>query len=286
VLIAYREDNMVLDYLTFDVKSAMIQHMLDNLDVEVCGLISLSNGEYTYEPQENVHPQKDEPGLDVFKFAPKVSKRIVSDKNVVAYVHSHPNGPMFASLPDMETQVKVKKTSVIVARDTGNGIVEVFAHGDEMLDYPLYDRVFRSGCTDCYEFIRAWKWQVEQTYLDPFPRNDDWYHMGKKFNENGVYMGVDFEQLKLNPDMYDKNFESQGFIEYEPDFSNPNSVEYPQVGDLLFMQLDAPVINHCAVYIGNNQIAHHRFGKKSGTNAIGYLLEQGYIRKWARGTKK
>ena len=266
-------DVNVEPFLTSAVRSAIALHMMEDETVECCGLVTLSNGEYEYVPHENVHPDsgKIDPttGLvqDVFKFSPKVAASITSAKSrVAAYVHSHPRGPVWPSKADMITQKKVGKPAVIVAR-TKDKVIDIFSHGDHLLDAPLIGRKFRWSVFDCKEAIRSWVWQNEQYLIDSYPRSMDWFlEKDKTKNEN----------------MYEKNFEEQGYKEFVADVENSGSALHPAVGDILLMQLDAPVTNHAAIYVGDNLIYHHRIGKSSGTTSLGYLMGTGAVRKWLR----
>jgi len=250
------------EFLTLQVRNDIVQHMNENPAHEVCGVIEKKGRGFVYVRRENVHPKKG----DHIAFDAETSARIFSRKsNVVAYVHTHPQGPNYPSVLDQKQQIEIGKPAVIASRDHSTGALEVFSFGDHLLDAPLMGRVFKHYVMDCYEALRSWVWQNEQFKLDSFPRDDRWWN----------------EETK-NADLYEKNFASQGYREYTPDFGNPLSDRHPRAGDVILMQLDAPVINHAAVYIGDNQIYHHRMNKKSGTSAVGYLIDNHYVRKWLR----
>lgn len=248
-------------FLPFEVKNSIVQHTMENPLMEICGLITLSaDGVYSYERLENVH---EEP-VSNFRLRQEDQIRVVTDNAVVAYVHSHPNGPNCPSKLDMEIQVGIGKPSVICA--VVNGALDVFSFGDHLLNLPLDGRTFRHGVTDCYEAARGWYWQNRGLLLDPFPRSDDWW-----------------SATEDNEDMYLRNFESQGFEAFKPNFKDRNSDLHPAEGDALLIQFDgSKVINHCAVYVGNNLIYHHRAHRKSATMPIGYMIDQNYVKAWVR----
>lgn len=248
------------DFLTFEVRNALVEHMNDGGSKEVCGVIRKTKDGFVYERSDNVTKIKD---MDAYAFDGPTSAAIYSKKSsVVAFCHSHPNGPLYPSVADQGEQISVGKPAVIVARDEQYGAIEVFSYGDHLLDAPLMNRRFRHYAADCYEALRSWVWQNEGRRMDPFVRDDAWWKEGG--------------------DLYEEGFASQGYIAYEPEFNKPQSSLHPRVGDVILMQLDAPVINHAAIYIGNNQIYHHRMGKRSGNTTLGYLLDNGYVRKWLR----
>jgi cell wall-associated NlpC family hydrolase len=152
------------------------------------------------------------------------------------------------------------------------GIIEVFSFGDHLLDAPLNEREFRFNVFDCLSALRSWVWQNEGRYMPPKAYEAGWWTVGMD----------DPSKLSDNPNLYEKHFEDYGYREFTPDFNNANSMWHPKVGDVLLMQMGAPVINHVAVYEGNNLIYHHRVNHKSGPTPIGYLLGTNVIRKWVR----
>lgn len=256
-------------FLTKDTRNAIVTHALEDLSVEVCGLIKLSTGgEYEYERVGNLHP---EPGQH-FRLSKSDAARLRTKKNVVAYVHSHPNGPVWPSENDVAVQLRIGKPSVIVARDIDSGAVEVFSFGDHLLDAPLIEREFRFNVYDCLAALRSWVWQHKGRHMPGKAYAPGWWDIGKE----------DPSQLADNPNLYEKCFEEYGYQLFDPDFTNPESPNHPKIGDVLLMQMGAPVVNHVAVYEGNNLIYHHRVNKKSGLTPIGYLMGTNVIRKWVR----
>lgn len=262
-------DNTFEPFLTLEVRNGLVQHMLDEAPNECCGVITLSKGKYAYIRKENVHREPEHH----FSFDKKTKAEVNTKKSVVAYCHSHPTGPAVPSKKDMEIQTAIRKPSVIASVSPDTGLIDLFSFGDHLLDAPLEGRDFRYGQFDCLHAIRSYVWQIEQRYMPPAPASEDgWWNIGKD----------DPAELADNPNLYEKNFKNYGYREFTPDLENPSSVNYPREGDILLMQMGAPVINHAAVYIGNNLIYHHRFGKQSGTTPIGYVLGANYIRKWVR----
>jgi proteasome lid subunit RPN8/RPN11 len=243
--------------------------MLLNKDVEVCGYIRKTANDYEYVPCENVHDKPE----DHFRFHKMDQVIIMTDPDVVAFCHSHPNGPDIPSLLDMETQVRVGKPAVIVCRNVLFGTIDLFSFGDHTLDYPLDGRDFRYGVQDCYEALRGWVWQNEHRKMASVPREVDWWNIGRG----------NPAKLSENPNMYETMFEDFGYREYQVELSKPHSVCHPRVGDLVLMKLgNAPVCNHAAVYVGNSLIYHHRVNHRSGKTPLGYCISQNYCVKWLR----
>lgn len=255
-------------FLTFDVRNAITTHMIEEGDKEACGWITLSNKGYVYHPREN----KAKDPEHFFQFSKRDSTMISTREDIVAFVHTHPHGPLSPSKKDMEIQISVGKPSVICARDQ-MGVIDIFSFGDHILDVPLDGRPFRTLVTDCYEAIRAYYWQKHQTKLKAFPREDAWW------STSAVNMPLE------ERDLYSRFFNEMGFDEFTPDLGNPNSRNHPRPGDGILMKLGptiGDVVNHAAVYIGNNLIYHHRVAKLSGVTPLGYCLNTGMVRKWVR----
>lgn len=158
-------------FLPFEVRGAIVNHMNES-PAEVCGIITQDTpANFKYVPCDNVHPDP----MRHFLFGPTINAKIIADERVVAYVHSHPEGPLFPSKYDMEIQAQVGKASVVVCRDPKTKVMDMFSFGDHVLDYPLIGREFRSCVTDCFEALRAWVWQKQKIYTKPFPREDAWW---------------------------------------------------------------------------------------------------------------
>lgn len=263
-----RNGNELEPFLTLAVKNALTRHMIAQGDNECCGLITLSKGEYEYHPVENVHPKPEES----FRFDKQTNADVSRKKSIVAYCHSHPHGPQVPSQHDTEAQARIGKPAVIVARNPATGVIDLFSFGDHLLEAPLDQRDFRYNVFDCLSALRSWVWQNEGRYMPPAFSEDGWWLVGKD----------SFAELPNNLNLYDKNFARYGYREFTVDLDNPASKYAPKIGDVLMMQLGAPVVNHVAVYVGNNLIYHHRQGKRSGKTPIGYVLGQNCVRKWVR----
>lgn len=241
------------------IRRAMWEHAEEGAEFnrEVCGLLTLSKG---YVRSKNISEEGDR-----FQFTPNVSFQILNDPDVIGYFHSHPQGALMPTKLDMEIQSQVEKPSLILAKHTDTGVWELFQFGDHLLDMPLVGQSFRLNVYDCYESVRRYMWQRRQVKLSAFPRNPYFWM-----------------EEPPNP-MFDKHFEAEGFEEFN------ETKTMPQPGDAVLYQTDGvKVINHCAIYIGNNCIFHHRVGKKSSISPMTMYRSAGYLRKWLRytGVKK
>lgn len=254
-------------FLTASVCNDIIMHMQAEAPKECCGSITLSNGEYKYNPLVNVNKKPTEH----FSFTKADTDKIVRNKSVVAYVHSHTDGSIEPSKHDMEVQVRVGKPSVIATTDPKSGVVSVFSFGNHLLDYPLQGRPWHYGVFDCLEAVRGEMYQRTGIVLPQAPRVNEWWLTSNPNVPDG------------DRNMYEDNFRRYGYEEFTPNLSDATSEYHPMVGDLLLMQINSPVaINHAAIYIGENLIYQHRAYRQSGNTPLGYMMDIGTIRKWVR----
>ena len=87
---------------------------------------------------------------------------------------------------------------------------------------------------------------VHGIVLSDYHRRDQWWHNGEN--------------------MYVENFAKEGF--------SGVPLEQLQRGDLLLMNLQSPVPNHAAIYLGDQQILHHVQGRLSSRDLLGgYYLK-------------
>lgn len=234
------------------LRKAMLDHMMSDEPREVCGLVTLAN---EYIPCKNyaTHPEMD------FLMSPDDSFRLMHDPVIVAHFHSHPGGFMSASKHDMETQARIGKPFIIAARHAVSKHVEIFQLGDHLLDMPLEGLPFRYNTYDCWELLRRYFWQKHEIKLKTNPRDPYFWASGD--------------------DLIGQGFKEWGFTEFDPKTTSP------EVGDVQVYQTDGvKVMNHCAVYVGNNCILHHRANRKSGVSPITFYQSAGYLRKWLRYT--
>lgn len=259
-------------FLTAAVKNALIAHMDEAGEEECCGTVTLSGGEYAYEPSKNVSKSPRER----FTFSTADRNRIVRSKAVVAYAHSHPRGEAYPSQLDQVTQRNVGKPAIIVARTPKHGQISVFSHGDHLLDAPLMGRMFRHAVFDCFEAIRSFVWQVEGRKIDPYPRPAEWW-------DEGIQKNAKHKDVR---DLYSR-FGEQGYREFPVNVTGTPDEFSPKLGDLLLMKVGkTDVRNHGAVYAGENEVYQHFQGRRSGTTPLGYVLDAQYDALWIRHESK
>jgi hypothetical protein len=106
---------------------------------------------------------------------------------------------------------------------------------------PLLDREFIFNIQDCYTLVQDWFYQKRGISLPNQARTPHW-------NEEGH-------------DLLAGSYEQWGFVKIE--------LEDIQPGDVVFYQVRSPVINHLGVYLGNNEIISHWYGRISCIESFG-----------------
>lgn len=108
----------------------------------------------------------------------------------------------------------------------------------------LMGRQFIHGVHDCYQLAKDFYEHNTVLQLGDYARPDDWW-LGDE-------------------DLYLKNFESEGFV-CLPDINLRDIQPY----DAFLIAIpdgrrpEKAVTNHCAIYVGDGKIIHHRLGKLS-----------------------
>lgn len=109
---------------------------------------------------------------------------------------------------------------------------------------PLEGRAFELGYADCWSLVMDWhRWQgvTLRNYSVDYP----WWERGEN--------------------LYMDNWYAEGFRE----------VTEPRPGDMVLMQVSAPVVNHAGILLEGNQLLHHLYGQLSCTTPYGgYLRER------------
>jgi proteasome lid subunit RPN8/RPN11 len=214
-------------FLDPNVKEVARLHAIDCYPNESCGAVTAAG----YIPFDNLHPEPTR-----FFDCDDQMEPLITSGELLALVHSHPDGPYGPSAYDMQQQIamNVPWGIVVCAKDAA---LEPYFWGDMLEPPPLEGRDFRHGPSgtdnkgDCYALIRDWYRKERGIMLADFPRDDDWWKHGG--------------------DLYRDNFASWGFR------VDPAAGSNPQVGDILLIQYHSANPNHGAIYIGNGMLLHH-----------------------------
>ncbi|CNI69306.1 putative phage minor tail protein [Yersinia frederiksenii] len=155
--------------------------------------------------------------------------------DIEAIVHSHPNGIPFLSEGDRKFQVKSGIPWWLVC----NNKIHKFNNVPHLLN-----RTFKHGEYDCYSLFRD-AYHLAGFDLPDFKRNDDWW--------------------KTTDNLYLDNM-------IKNDFYRIAEIKDIQPGDVILCCLGTEKANHSMIYIGNQQVLHHRPNRLSKRDVYGGFL--------------
>lgn len=213
--------------------AAVRSHAAAEYPRECCGLVVVAKGKERYVSCRNAAQGEEHfilPGED-YAAAEDVGE-------VVAVVHSHPDVPAAPSEADL-VGCEASGLPWHILSWPSDDLRTIEPKGYEA---PLVGRQFSHGVLDCYTLVRDWYRRERGIELPDFPRRDDWWNHGD--------------------DLYMRHYAEAGFVAVSQD--RPE-----QVGDVILMQLRAPVPNHAAIYLGNGLILQHLHGRLSSRDVYG-----------------
>ena len=180
---------------------------------ESCGFVVLVGDEKVFIPCENVSEDKE----NHFEIAPEDYISASEKGEIVALVHSHPQGESKLSQSDLQTQLYSQLDFWLVCNDE--------IHAFTKIPF-LIGREFNHGEMDCYTLFRDF-YRLSGYEMPNFERDDYWWEDGKN--------------------LYLDNIEKQGF----------EQVNEAQIGDVILISVGANVPNHAAIYVGDQMVLHH-----------------------------
>ena len=199
------------------------EHAIQEYPRECCGLVVIRRGKAKYHPCTNIAD-----GEYSFVIEPTEFTKLSLSGDIQFVVHSHPTGnePSEHDIAVCDS-LKIPYLIYYVEYDSCHII------------YPkeyntLFGREYVFGVTDCFEAARDW--YLLQGIVTP-PRalhwEDDWWEKDKD------YIGQEITNWPFK------------------------KVDNIEPGDLLTFKVLSTVPNHLAVYIGDDLIFHHAFGRLS-----------------------
>ena len=200
---------------------------------ECCGLAVVVKGKLQYVRCRNV-AQSTENVKDWFQISPEDWAAAEDKGEIVGVCHSHVYA---APTPSEADRVSCERSGVpwLIVNWPVGSYMQVDPEGYEA---PLEGRHFAHGVLDCYQIVVDYYKREEGIELPNFERVADWWINGENLYLDG-FPKAGFEQVG------DGSFTSL------------------QKGDVLLMQVASPVPNHAAVYVGDDQILQHLYGRLS-----------------------
>jgi len=218
-----------------ETKTKIIEHAWREYPRECCGLILNIAGAETYFPCKNIAENQIDFIIDPIDYA-----RAEDTGQIIAIVHSHCN---ISPRPSQVDLVSCEATGLpwhIVSIPNEAW----FTHYPTGYKAPLIGREFSHGVLDCYSLIRDWYKEKLGIELMDFDRVERWWDKGGN--------------------LYFENIKKGGF----------EIVDDLQPNDLILMQVRSSVINHGAVYLGNDIIIHHVMNRLSSRETYSGFWEK------------
>lgn len=210
------------------------EHVAREYPKEACGLIVQTATAARYLPCRNIHPSP----TDHFTLSPDDYAQAEAQGDIVMIVHSHPD--VVRLLPSALDRLQCDYSGVewgIMSWPDGD-----FCTLSPRGERPLTGRAWVLGFDDCWTLIMDYYRQTYGIRLPNFSVEYEWWTQGQE-------------------NRYDDNWQGAGFVEVAP--------ETMRSGDIIMMQISAPVTNHAAVYLGDNLMLHHMSDKLSARTPYG-----------------
>jgi proteasome lid subunit RPN8/RPN11 len=222
------------------IKGLLIAHTFEDFPAEACGIIV----EGQYMPCKNIHPTP----VKNFAISAEDYARAESMGEIQAIFHSHPNDYNQFSPHDAKACRSSNVPWLMYCAATDD-----WHYADPTGNAPYEGRQWHYGIHDCYSLLKDF-------YKNEFCIELDDYDRGEE---------MEWESPDWN--MFERNFQSQGFAPCEAPF---------QKGDMLLMQLQSPTPNHVGVMAipEQNIFYQHLLDRLSEASIYG-----GY---WAKVTSK
>lgn len=212
-------------------------HSMKEIPREACALLINENGHERLVICKNKSVRQDQFEMDGKDYADAADRG-----DILGVLHSH---VYTSNRPSEADKVACEATGLpwyICSVPTGSW----FRFEPSGYKAPLIGRQFTHGVLDCYSLIKDYYSEVLKIEIPDFERDYEWWEQGQN--------------------LYIENFEKAGFREV--------SLNDLKENDVMLMQIQSKIINHGAVYLGNDVMLHHLNGRLSTRQTYG-----GYYRK-------
>ncbi|RDA69881.1 peptidase P60 [Hafnia paralvei] len=205
---------------------AIVAHAAEVYPAECCGVVAQKSRVERYFPCRNIAENPTEQ----FHLSPEDYIAAEEWGTVTGIVHSHPDATTQPSELDKAQCDAMAVPWHIVSYPEGD-LRTVMPRGE----LPLVGRAFVLGHTDCWGLVMSYFRQTHGIVLNDYRVDYPWWESG---SEN----------------LYLDNWYECGFRE----FSGPL-----QPGDMVIMQVSAPVANHAGILLDDGMLLHHMYGMLS-----------------------
>lgn len=212
------------------VKVEIMRHARDVYPNECCGVVTQKSRVQKYHRIDNINYDP----VNHFDMEPQQYADALECGELIAIVHSH-TGDGATTIPSVHDIAMCNEMGVL-------SVIVSIPEGDMRVmnpeNPPLIGRPWHLGSYDCWGLVMA-------------------YHKERGIELNDFRKPYEWWKREHGENLYQDNYLIEGFVPTNAD---------PVEGDMIIMQLQAEVWNHAGIYIGNNQILHHAFGKLSKTD--------------------
>ncbi|MEL5344841.1 C40 family peptidase [Serratia nevei] len=206
---------------------AILAHAQREFPNECCGVLAQRGRVERYFPCLN---QSAEPA-EHFELDPAGYAEAEDWGQVVAIVHSHPGDGATTQPSELDQlQCDVNELPFVIASWPEGDLRTIYPRGDR----PLVGRQFVLGHADCWSLIMDYYRQEHGLILPNYSVERHWWEEGEN--------------------LYMDNWHDCGFREFDG---------APQAGDMVIMQVSAPVPNHAGILLDGNMLLHHLYGQLS-----------------------
>ena len=221
---------------------AIRAHVAAEYPKEACGVVVQAGRRQNYIPCRNI---ADNP-TEAFTLAPADKLAAAQAGEIIMIIHSHPD--VVRLIPSEMDRVQCDWSGIewgIMSWPDGD-----FCTLAPRVERDYTGRVWLLGYDDCWSLIR------------------EFYQ-----RERGIELGdhsVPYEWWEKGENIYDDNWQGEGFVEIDPSNILP--------GDIVMMRVQAQVTNHAAIYLGENLILHHMCGHLSSRVPYGKYYRDRTVR--------